>query len=73
MSNTLIRLPNVIKRAGISRSTIYNLIKEGSFPSPIRLGGRSIAFIESEIDDWIDSKIKESRQEEGCGMREQSK
>ena len=73
MSNTLIRLPNVIKRAGISRSTIYNLIKEGSFPSPIRLGERSIAFIESEIDDWIDSKIKESRQDEGCGIREQSK
>ena len=62
MANTILRLPETIKRTGKSRSSIYLDIKSGTFPQPIKLGVRSIGFIECEIDDWIDDKIRASRE-----------
>jgi prophage regulatory protein len=52
-----IRLPEVKARVGLSRSTIYNRISEGTFPAPIRLGEKSVAWVESTIDGWIQEKI----------------
>ncbi|PLM61628.1 dipicolinate synthase, partial [Klebsiella michiganensis] len=46
------RLPEVLERTGLSKPWIYRLIGRGEFPSPIKLGGRAIGFIESEIDEW---------------------
>ncbi|QQO51661.1 AlpA family phage regulatory protein [Raoultella ornithinolytica] len=40
---------------------MYRLINEGLFPKPIKIGTRAIAFIESEIDEWIVSAIERSR------------
>jgi len=57
----LIRLPEVIRRTGFGKTWIYMLIKSGRFPSQVRTGLRSIAFIESEIDAWIDEIISDSR------------
>lgn len=57
----LIRLPEVIKRTGISKTTIYELINEKRFPSQVKIGTRAIAFIESEIDEWIYKLINSSR------------
>jgi prophage regulatory protein len=51
------RLSEVIPRTGLSRSTIYNLINEGSFPTKIKLGARAIGFLEADIDAWILSKV----------------
>jgi len=56
-----LRLPDVIAKTGLSRSTIYERMAEGTFPSAINLGGRSVAWIEAEIDDWINSQIQKSR------------
>lgn len=56
-----IRLPEVLERTGLSKPWIYRLIGRGEFPSPIKLGGRAIGFIESEIDEWIDQLIFLSR------------
>jgi prophage regulatory protein len=56
-----IRLSEVIKRTGISRSSIYRLVNKNKFPAPVRISEKSIAFIESEINDWIESLIKSSR------------
>ncbi len=50
------RLPEVIVRTKLSRSTIYNLINAGKFPPKIKLGARSIGFLEADISDWILSK-----------------
>jgi len=63
MRHNLIKLPNVIQRTGLSRSSIYLKISKGEFPKQINLSERSIGFIESEIDNWIDERIKASRQE----------
>jgi prophage regulatory protein len=53
----VIRLKEVMIRTGLSRSTIYLHIKEDVFPKPINLGARSVGWLESEIDAWIDEKI----------------
>ena len=61
MHERLIKLSEVIDRTGLSRSTIYNRIDDGTFPKQIKIGKRSMAFIESEIEEWIQTRIIESR------------
>ncbi|HDL7797762.1 TPA: AlpA family transcriptional regulator [Yersinia enterocolitica] len=61
MANSFIRLPDVQRRTGYSKAWIYRLIKQGRFPKPVKIGSRSIAFVESEIDEWINQRIAESR------------
>lgn len=56
-----IRLSEVIKRTGISRSSIYRLVNKNKFPAPVRISEKTIAFIESEINDWIENLINSSR------------
>ncbi len=58
---TILRLPDVKKHTGLSRSTIYLRISEGKFPKPISLGGRAVGWVESDINNWIDEQIKASR------------
>lgn len=57
----LIRISEVIDKTGYCRAWIYRLIKNNEFPEPIKIGPRSIAFVEKEIDEWIDDKIYQSR------------
>lgn len=57
----IIRLPEVVERTGISRSLIYRLIKEGSFPEQIHTSKRTSGWLESEVNDWVQSRIDESR------------
>ena len=61
MSKSLIRLPEVQRRTGYSKAWIYRLMAEQRFPSSIKIGSRAIAFIESEIDEWISERIESSR------------
>jgi prophage regulatory protein len=63
MKYSILRLSEVISKIGLSKSTIYERIKQNDFPSPIYLGNnsRSIGFIESELDEWIESRISKSR------------
>lgn len=58
---SILRLPEVIERTGIPRSSIYSAIKEGEFPKPIQLGARRIGFIESEVEKWLEERIQVSR------------
>ena len=54
-----IRLPEVIKRTGYLRTSIYEQIAEGTFPAPIKLGPRAVAWVSEEIDKWMDARIAE--------------
>lgn len=54
---TLLRCREVTNLVGLSRSTIYVLVKDGSFPSPIQVGRRAVRWLASEVDAWIDSRI----------------
>lgn len=57
----LIRLPEVKHRTGLPRSTIYLNISLGKFPRGRGIGGRSVGWVESEIDEWIKNKIERGR------------
>ena len=57
----ILRLENVKTRTGLSRSSIYALIKEKRFPGNISLGARSVGWVESEIESWIESRVQASR------------
>jgi prophage regulatory protein len=55
----IIKLPEVIRKVGLGKTEIYQRISEGTFPKQVRLGGRSVGWVESEIDDWIEKRISE--------------
>lgn len=63
-TKVILRLRDVIARTGLSRSTIYLRMSEGSFPSAISLGGRSIGWLEAEVDTWVDACIESSRKKQ---------
>jgi len=61
MVTTILRLPTVIARTGLSRSTIYLRVSEGSFPAPVSLGDRAVGWVESDIENWLQQQIEASR------------
>ncbi|MDP4743751.1 MAG: AlpA family transcriptional regulator [Porticoccaceae bacterium] len=61
MVTSILRLPTVKKRTGLSRSTIYLRISEGRFPTPVSLGGRAVGWVEAEVNDWLNQQIEASR------------
>ena len=64
-----IRLNEVLSRTGYGRTTIYRKMKDGSFPRSVKLDGppkdpeafdsRAVAWIEDEVEQWIESRIEE--------------
>lgn len=56
----ILRLPEVAARSGLSRSSIYLRMSEGSFPRSIPLGPRAVGWLESDLDDWIGSRVRAS-------------
>lgn len=61
MAETILRLPAVKARTGLSRSTIYARVKEQTFPPPVTLGARAVGWLSGEIDAWLDAQIRRSR------------
>ena len=49
----ILRRKDVEARTGLSRSTIYQRIKEGTFPAPIPLGSKAVGWVESEIEGFL--------------------
>ena len=63
MEQHILRLPTVKAITGLSRSTIYLRMSEGTFPKKISLGSRAVGWLETEIQDWLDERISVSRKE----------
>ena len=63
---TILRLKHVKARTGLSRSTIYQRIKEGSFPAQVSLGPRAVGWLETDIGAWIEHQVKLSRATRGA-------
>lgn len=55
----LIKLKEVIEKTSLGRSTIYEYMTKGTFPKQVSLGAKSVAWLESEVDDWIMERIGE--------------
>ena len=52
----ILRLGEVLRRTGLSRSTLYNRIAKNEFPHQVSLGGRAIGWIKGEVEDWINER-----------------
>jgi prophage regulatory protein len=65
MPRKILRLPIVLDRTGLSRSTVYQRVTEGKFPSPVSLGARAVGWIEAEVEEWIARQIEVSRKIRG--------
>lgn len=61
MMQTILRLPEVKARTGLSRSTVYQRVAERTFPPPVNLGKRAVGWLASEIDGWLAAQIARSR------------
>ena len=53
----LVRLPEVLLRVGWSRSQVYKQVGLGRFPRPVRLSERTVAWLEADIDQWIQERV----------------
>ena len=58
--STILRMPSVKERTGLSRSSIYFFEKQGTFPKRISLGPRAVGWDSAQVDAWIKSKIAAS-------------
>lgn len=56
MCTQILKLNEVVQRTTLSSSTVYRLVKAGHFPKPIKLATHASGWLESEINDWIESK-----------------
>ena len=57
MLRKILRLPQVEEATGESRSTIYKRISEGEFPKPVKLGAKSVGWVEDEIAAYNEARI----------------
>ncbi len=64
MSQSIQRLPKVIERVSLSRSSIYLKMQDGTFPPSIKLSKRAIGWPEHIVTEWIEQRIAESREED---------
>jgi len=58
---SFLRLPEVKAVTGLSKSSLYALIRANSFPAPVRLGPRTVAWVRSEIKQWAAERVLTSR------------
>ncbi|HEX9593189.1 MAG TPA: AlpA family transcriptional regulator [bacterium] len=56
-----LRLPEVKRRTALGRSTIYKRVEEGTFPAPVRIGSRAVAWSSHEVAEWIASTLASAR------------
>ena len=57
MLRRILRLPQVEEATGESRSTIYKRISEGEFPRPVKLGAKSVGWVEEEVAAYNEARI----------------
>lgn len=53
-----LRLKDVMEKTGLSKSAIYSKIKEGEFPASVPIGSRTVAWLESDINDWLEWRVQ---------------
>jgi prophage regulatory protein len=56
----IIRLPKVKELVGLGKTAIYDKIKEGAFPKPIKLG-RASGWLEGDVQEWIGQQVQAQR------------
>jgi prophage regulatory protein len=57
----MLRLPDVVKRVGLGRSSIWKMVKAHTFPMPLRLAQRAVGWPSEEVDQWVQARQRDSR------------
>ena len=52
-ADRIFRLPEVLARTGLGRSTLYSMVERGEFVRPVRLGVRAVGWRESDLAEWM--------------------
>ncbi|MCL7939152.1 AlpA family transcriptional regulator [Halomonas sp. ATCH28] len=58
----LIKRREVLARTALANSTLYRLMGAGEFPQSIQIGPRAVAWVEEEVDAWIEARIEAARE-----------
>lgn len=58
----MLRIGEVCRRTGLSKSQVHRLTDEFGFPEPIKLGKRATAWIEAEVESWLQERIAATRE-----------
>lgn len=58
MTSNILRLPDVKRKTGQSRSTIYDKVQRREFPAPVKIGERAVGWVEAEVDAWVKARIE---------------
>lgn len=58
----MLRIGEVCRRTGLSKSQVHRMVGECSFPEPVKLSRRAIAWVAAEVENWLQARITASRQ-----------
>ena len=64
LNSKFLRLPQVIDRTGYRKTAIYERFQQGDFPRPVKLGPRAVGWLDSEVEEWMRSRLKARDAEE---------
>ena len=60
---TMIRIDEVCRRTGLSKSHIHRLISDAAFPPAVKLSARAVGWVERDVEQWIQRQIEMSNQD----------
>lgn len=69
MTDRFISTDEVLDRVCLSKTHLYRKINAGEFPRPVPLGPQKVAFLESEIEEWMVGRLRAREEEEGAEAR----
>lgn len=55
---TIIRLPEVVQTVGLSRPSVYRMMRAGTFPQQVKLGAAAVGWLRAEVEQWINDKAQ---------------
>ena len=64
----MLRLAQVIEMTGLGKTKIYELQADGSFPPRVQITGHSVGWVESEVQDWLATRVALSRARSSAGL-----
>jgi prophage regulatory protein len=69
---SFLRLPDVKSVTGLSKSSLYALIRSNSFPAPVQLGPRTVGWVRSEVQQWAAERIEDRRALQATAVRKRA-
>lgn len=62
----ILRIADVVRKTGMSRSTIYQRLRSRDFPAPVELGPRAVGFVEQEVEGFLSDLVRQRDQREAA-------